>query len=116
MGFPAAQSVWTDHREKYKELSEEYSDFFPKEADIFNISAAIGIKHGEGEKVSEKKLEVGKAGIVDRDEALYILLKVKYPELTDKERLEKLQSFAEYGIQVLYDKVTSMGTYNPGAL
>jgi len=113
MPFKETDSVFSSEKNKYKDLKENYPHFFPKYSDIFNICAAIGIKESEEKEIKEKKLEVGKASIIDREGALYKLMKYKYPEMDDKERLNKLQKFAEYGIIKLYDKVTSMDTYNP---
>jgi len=106
------KSVWTAHDEKYSELDEKYSDFFPNQTDIFNIAAAIGLKHDEISTIESQEKEF-LSNQIDSENALYIIMRAKYPNKDDTKRFKELAKHAEYGITILYEKVTSKGTYNP---
>lgn len=99
--------VYTGHKKYYDELVSEYPEWFPNLTDLFEVSAALGISHDRQEDV-ERKEQL--ANLANLDSAVfYVLLRLRFPEKSDEERLVELEKFAEYGVSTLYSEMRENG-------
>ena len=103
--------IYTSSKEKYDFLVKEYKQYFPSISILFQIAAAIGIILDKKENLS-KKQELINTYSIDKDGVLELLMKIKYPNLTSEQRLEELEKYAEAGIKIIYEDVTTTGKFD----
>jgi len=118
--------TWGDHnvdtgaKELYEEIRTQRDDLFPRQYILFQIAAAIGIHDEERKPISAKRRIPGTTSTLfrssttafDRYGVFESLLRTNWPEKSEKERLELLEEFADYGIHVIHDQITKTGTLN----
>lgn len=103
--------IYTSSKDKYDELVSKYKEFFPTLSSLFQIAAAIGIVLEEEKEITRRQ-ELINTYSIDKDGSLELLMKIKYPELTPEQRLEKLERYAEAGINRIYDEVIATGKFD----
>ena len=77
-------------------------------ADLFQLSAAIGISFGE-RKPLEKKAQIGNPYSIDKESVFSTLLEEMYPQKTPEQRLDTLEEYAEVGIRYLKQEYEKYG-------
>jgi len=107
-------NVNTASKDLYDEVLEKREDLFPKQHILFQIAAAVGVQEGEPESLDGETYTLIKtsADAFDPEGVLDSLMVKKYSDASEKERLEKLEEYAEAGIQIIHDKIKKTGTFD----
>ena len=120
--IPAKERVFvsSSSKKKYEFLAGKGKDkkklrHFKTQASLFDFCAALGIRDNQRIEVSDRR-ELVQSYSIDKDDALAMIVQSKNPELPPDQILRRLEEYAEYGINKIYDWVTSRGAKNIGDL